>query len=303
MSHTHANVDTIGFYGYYPKNYVEHILNQTEAAVIEADKNLAPVAALNLGSVEMPLTGGRVIDLILNWRETGLHDPTVSVLQAVGQDGKPILNLIHLACHPEVIKLERERGLSPDFVGTLCNEVHRAIGGQSVFLNGALGGMVSPDTKARTQTAAAAMGKGLARYAITAAKNATPSTNFDVYFQRQPVEYPITSELILKFLKNAPGPVNMYEGRIRTEMNLAWVGDAQFITIPGELLPEPGLHIKGKMVGRLSMVVGLTNDEAGYLIPSYNFRAGGYEERTGPGAAAGDITRMLGLELAPIRPR
>jgi hypothetical protein len=50
------------------------------------------------------------------------------------------------------------------------------------------------------------------------------------------------------------------------------------------------------------LIVGLTNDEFGYLIPSYDFRMGEYEERTGPGAAGGEITRSVGLELAPLRP-
>jgi len=74
------------------------------------------------------------------------------------------------------------------------------------------------------------------------------------------------------------------------------------ITVPGELLPELGFEIMSHMTGRPRLVLGLTNDEFGYLIPSYDFRAGVYEERTGPGAAGGEITRSVGLELAPLRP-
>jgi hypothetical protein len=85
-------------------------------------------------------------------------------------------------------------------------------------------------------------------------------------------------------------------------MNLLWIGDAQFITVPGELLPEIGFEIEAKMTGRVRAIVGLANGELGYLVPSYDFRAGGYEERTGPGAAGGEITRSVGLELAPMLP-
>lgn len=302
MSHTHANVDTIGFYGYYPAQYVQRIIGQTEQAVLAAAKNMAPIQSLKLGSVEMPLNGGRVVDLIRNGRDPGVVDPTVSIVQAIGKDGKPVANLINLACHPEVIRLETTRGLSPDFVGTLCKDVSRELGGQTVFLNGSLGGMLTPDARFRTQQAAEEMGHALAKFVIAAAEKAQPSSSYALWMHRRPVEYPITAEAILTFLKKAPGDGDMYQDRVRTEMNLVWVGDAQFITIPGELLPDLGLELMSKMRGKLRMIVGLANAELGYLIPSYDFRAGGYEERTGPGAAGGAITRSVGLELAPMQP-
>ena len=85
-------------------------------------------------------------------------------------------------------------------------------------------------------------------------------------------------------------------------MNLVWVGDAQFITVPGELLPDISLVILSQMRGRLRMIVGLANGEFGYLVPEFDFREGGYEERTGPGKGAGAVTRSVGLDLAPIEP-
>lgn len=302
MSHTHANVDTIGFYGYYPKEYVDHIVQQTEAAVIGAMERLAPVAEWKVGSVEMPLAGGRVSELVLNWRDPGILDPTVTVLEVVGQNEKPIGRVVHLACHPEVIQLEQTKGISPDFVGALRDELNRQLGGETIFLNGALGGMVSPDCRARTQAEAERVGRGLAAHCLQASRSARPCANDRLFFQRRPVEVPITSDRIRQFLDHAPGPVNQKEGRVRTEMNLVWLGDLQMITVPGELLPEPGMQITAALLGEGRIVVGLTNDELGYLIPSYDFRAGQYEERTGPGAAGGDIVRDVGLELAPQRP-
>ena len=302
MSHTHANVDTIGFYGYYPREYAKHIIQQTEAAVLAAAQTMVEVQRLKLGAVEMPLAGGRVVDLIRNGRDAGLVDPTVSIIQAIGKDGRPIANVVHMACHPEVIRLEQTRGLSPDFVGTLCTQVTRELGGQTVFLNGALGGMLTPDTRFRTQEAAEEMGARLADYVIQAAKNAQESGSYGVWMVRRPVQYPITGESVVQFLQNPPGPIDFHQGRIRTEMNLIWIGDAQLITVPGELLPDIGLEIMSKMRGRLRLVVGLANAELGYLVPSFDFRAGHYEERTGPGAAGGAITRSVGLELAPRMP-
>lgn len=300
MSHTHANVDTIGFYGYYPRDYARFVIKQSEAAVQKAAKSMRPVKALRMGTQEMSLAGGRVVDLIRNGRDPGLFDPTVSIIQALGEDGQPIVNLIQLACHPEVIRLNGTRGLSPDFVGALCREVTRELGGQAVFLNGALGGMVTPDTRYSTQASAEEMGRKLSAYVLEAARNARPSSNYDLLFRRRPVEYPIVGENVAKFLRNPPEPVDFYQERVRTEMNLIWIGDAQLITVPGELLPDIGLEITSHMRGRTRLIVGLANAQLGYLIPSFDFRAGGYEERTGPGAAGGAITRSVGLELAPL---
>ncbi len=298
MSHTHANVDTIGFYGHYPEQYVQHILAQTEAAVLEAAANLKHVQRLQTGTTEMSLAGGRVVDLIRNGRDPGLVDPTVSILQAIGDDGVPLVNVINLACHPEVIRLERTKSLSPDFVGALCKEVTARLGGQTVFLNGALGGMLTPDTRFRTNEAASTMGIALAKFVVTAARQAVPSQSDVLFMETRSIELPVTGESVAQFLENAPQPVRMRDGRIRTDMNVIWIGDAQFITIPGELLPDIGFEILQAMSGRLRSIVGLANGELGYLVPSFDFREDGYEERTGPGREAGEIVRRTGLELA-----
>ena len=303
LSHTHANVDLMGFYGYYPREYAEHVARQTEAAVLEAARNMTPIRSLRRGTTEMSLAGGRVVDLILNWRDPGLLDPTVSLIQAIGQDGRPILNLIHLTCHPEVIRLEEKRGISPDFVGALCTEVTRQLGGQTVFLNGALGGMVSPEVESRDYETAVAMGKNLARYVVDAAENARPMCSYDLWTHRRPVEIPVTSEGLVRFLKNTPKPFDFRDDRAQTEMNVVWVGDVQFITVPGELLPQLGIEMMSHMKGALRMVMGLTNDEFGYIIPSFDFHAGRYEEKTGPSPEAGEIVRRVGIELAPMRPQ
>ena len=130
------------------------------------------------------------------------------------------MNLIHLACHPEVIRLEETRGISPDFVGTLCREVSRQLGGQTVFLNGALGGMLTPDTRFRTQQAAERMGRKLARYVVQAAENAQPSSSDRLWMLRRPVEYPMSGKSVATFLENAPEPIDFHQGRMRTEMNV-----------------------------------------------------------------------------------
>lgn len=77
-----------------------------------------------------------------------------------------------------------------------------------------------------------------------------------------------------------------YWGKARTEVNAFRVGELEILTIPGELYPEiaeggiespdggdfPGAPIevpplRKEMNGKVNMIVGLANDEIGYIIP------------------------------------
>lgn len=58
------------------------------------------------------------------------------------------------------------------------------------------------------------------------------------------------------------------------------------------------------MTGRQRLIVGLANDELGYIIPGYDFRASGgpmtewaYEETMSIGPAAGPMIRHAAIEL------
>ncbi len=77
-----------------------------------------------------------------------------------------------------------------------------------------------------------------------------------------------------------------YWGKAKTEVNAIRIGDLEILTIPGELYPEiaeggiespeggdyPGTPIevpplRQQMQGKVNMIVGLANDEIGYIIP------------------------------------
>jgi hypothetical protein len=77
-----------------------------------------------------------------------------------------------------------------------------------------------------------------------------------------------------------------YWGKGKTELDVIRIGDLEILTIPGELYPEiadggiespegadyPSAPIevpplRSQMQGKLNMIVGLANDELGYIIP------------------------------------
>ena len=75
------------------------------------------------------------------------------------------------------------------------------------------------------------------------------------------------------------------------------LGECQMVTIPGELLPEISFEIQEKMTGFPRILVGLANDEIGYIIPEYDFRADAYEESMSQGAATAPIIRETAIRL------
>jgi hypothetical protein len=88
-----------------------------------------------------------------------------------------------------------------------------------------------------------------------------------------------------------------YRGRIATEMLHLWLGGAEIITIPGELLPEVSFEILARMSGFPRLIVGLANDELGYIIPGYDFREGVYEESMSLGPAIGPMVLEQALRM------
>jgi len=59
---------------------------------------------------------------------------------------------VNYACHPEVIGAGQGI-MSPDFVGPLYDRIGQRTGGVGIFVNSALGGMVTADASAFSSTA------------------------------------------------------------------------------------------------------------------------------------------------------
>ncbi|MEM7230899.1 MAG: hypothetical protein AAF517_01910, partial [Planctomycetota bacterium] len=192
MSHNHAAPDTIGIYGYYPKDYVAYIQKRIVRACLDAMDDRRPAETLRLGSDDLSLRGARVAGLIRNARNPGIVDPQIAVIQPVDSIGKPIVNIVHFACHVEGL----EKGtaeISADFPGYLCDRLRKTTGAPTLFLNGALGGMVSGDTKARTHEEAKTAGEAFAAHVERILKIATPTRTKTFRFDRLRLEVPVTS--------------------------------------------------------------------------------------------------------------
>jgi hypothetical protein len=295
MSHTHEAGDTIGIYGHYPAQFIAHIKEQTITALTEALDRLEPVTAIRAASRELPMDGTRVMGLIRNARNPGVLDPTMDVVSIDGEGGAPIATIVHFACHPEHVEAGPKE-IDADFPGYMCAALQAAgVGGQPIFMNGALGGMVSGDTPERTHESARETGEKFAALAQELMQELKPIGGGTFAVDQRRVELPVTNAAFDEFLLSGLRPSNA--GRIITDMTYVKIGELQLITLPGEVLPEVSYEILEKMAGFPRLLTGLTNDQLGYIIPPWDFRKTVYEESMSVGPATAVMVRDTALRM------
>ncbi len=296
MSHSHAAPDTIFTYGLLPNAYLRAVQEALFTCVVGAAKAAQPASQVKFVSVELPLDGARVAGISRNVRNPGLVPPQLAVVTFHDANGTNLGTIINYACHAEVLDGEKHGLFSSDFVGPLRDYVDKALGGTSVFLNAALGGMVTGDTPGRRPADIKLLGDRLGALVVEYSKKAQPTPERCLRFVKRPIEVPPTNP---KFRAMAASQAkHLVEGRIPSELNYVRVGSAEFITIPGELFPEIGFEIQARMTGYPRMIVCLANEELGYILPGYDFNEKSYEESMSVSPAIGPMIQMAAWELA-----
>jgi hypothetical protein len=205
--------------------------------------------------------------LVYNSREPIL-DMDLTALRVRDPAGASIGTLIHYGGHPEVNK---GKALTSDFVHYVRDKVEKRFGGTALFLNGALGGMVTPKVTEHTLAEMERVGQGVGDAAAAAVEKAAPVEVSTVKLAQQAVKLPLENQrfklaLAAKLLD--AGPIT---DSFETEVWRVDLGPVTWITIPGEVLPKPALTLKAEMPGRYPMVVAMSNDELGYILDPEDF--------------------------------
>jgi len=251
-----------------------------------------------------------------------LYDRRMSVIQALGADGKAVATLVNYATHPEVLGPD-VRLLSPDLVGPLCERVEQQAGGIALFVNGAQGGMITADNRRlneplpnpartvwrdeRTWDECLRIGYLMADEALRIVKDAPPQADPALSCHSTNVRFPVDSDPLWNVVQHSPlkYPHDAASRTIGVRINLINLGDAQILTIPGEALPNIGFYLKRKMRGRHNLLFGLTNDALGYMLTKVDFNSFpryDYVSRTSLGEMTGEILIEQSLKLVEQSP-
>jgi hypothetical protein len=309
-THNHSGPDCYGFPDASGQTaadieYLDGVCKKLADAINEAVGKLQPA------NVKIA-TGKAQGKIAYNYYAEKLYDPRCDVIQFFDSDGKPLATFVNYACHPEVIGAGQGI-LSPDFVGPLYGRIEQQGGGVGIFVNGALGGMVTADCRGpdgrdmRTWDECIRIGHLLADEALRIVADAPIRKDPKLFCGSTTIEFPVENQMLLAIVKMSPLGFELNEkGTIATQVNVVNIGDAQMLTIPGEALPNIGYYLKRNMHGEHNMLLGLTNDAVGYILTKVDFNSFeryNYITRTSLGEMTGEILIDEALKFVDACPR
>lgn len=307
-THTHSAPDTLGLWGRPPfwsgvdDEYFARVKRAIVAAVRAAE---SCTVAAEVAATAIPLDPA---GLQRNRRRPGVEDREYVIvhLRSV-EDQSTLATLVEFACHPEAIGRTHNL-VTSDYPHYLRKSVESAVGGVAIYVSGALGGLISPDSKADPPAIEwqemQRIGKHLGHVTVRALQElGTNPARYEAAPRLATWHAPmyIPQENFLYDVARWTGIIDrdlFGDGYILTEVNLWQVGSLRIATVPGEITPDLGLRIKEAVGGATAMLVGLGNDEIGYLLPDLDHALPiySYERTLCVGAAAGErVTRRLEL--------
>ncbi len=308
-THTHSAPDCYGFPDQTGQSscdlaYLDTVCSSLARAIDAAAANLQPA------SVKIA-TGNAQGKIAYNYYAEKLYDPRCHVVQVLDRQHKPIATLVNYACHPEV--LGPDQGiLSPDFVGPLYERIEAQGGGTGLFMNSALGGMVTADCRGpdgkdiQTWDECVRIGHRLADEALRIVSDAPVQDDPALLCKNVTVRFPVENDMLRTIVQLSPLGFKLDDdGCVATRVNLMNLGDAQMVTIPGEAMPNIGYYLKRKMHGRHNFLLGLTNDAFGYILTKEDFDSFDrydYITRTCLGERTGEILVTSLLDLVNTSP-
>jgi hypothetical protein len=312
-THNHTTPDLLGLWG--PnylrtgvnKDYREQVIAASAQVLGDAVATLRPVNVA-FHEIKTP-TNGLVADL----RRPEVFDPDIRVMHFTDPtNGMTVGSIVGWADHPETV-WSKGTEITADFPGYLRDALENGvqhsgailepgIGGTHVFVNGAVGGLMSTppfvtvhdpylkqDFKEPTHEKARALGRQLAHRVLARLDEQTgsPATHPSISVRARTIQVPLANKgYLLAPLFGLIDRGHVRWKQLRTEVALVQIGEASIACIPGEIYPEivnggieraPGGDfqiepvevppIRDMMPGKIKFVFGLANDEIGYIIP------------------------------------
>jgi hypothetical protein len=317
-THDHSAPDLLGLWG---PNYLRSGVNADyRAQVIDAATQVLGQAVSNLQParvafhhIPMP-----VENLVADTRKPIVFDPDIRLIHFTDPtNGATIGSIVSWANHPETV-WSRNTQITADYCGYLRDALERGVhqngnllfegvGGTHLYINGAVGGLMSTTPKVTVrdpfleqdfqlpshEKARAVAHQLVARIvpelrgATPAAQTNAPTTHLPIGILARTIDLPLANKGYLA--GSYLGLINRGYVRwqtLRTEVALITLGDVSIACVPGEIYPEivnGGIEhptgadfnlepvemppLRQLMPGRIKFIFGLANDEIGYMVP------------------------------------
>lgn len=294
-THTHAGIDTLGLWGPMAvdgKNdaYMENLILAATQAGRDAAAGRTP-GKLRLGQIRTP-------DMFRDSRLPQVLDENLYQLRFVPDDGTAGTRMFFYGAHAEALRSANTLA-SRDYPGVLCDAVTAATGDHTMFFPGAIGGLIMTrdfvDPIADPEGNLAITSEKLVAFALAITEDMERELSPSLTWGSQRFVVPMdnTVFLICRYLgvlHNKAVRCNSATGYgVDTELALVKLDDLGVALLPGEIFPElvygplygdanptavnpEALRTKAARSGCSQLlVVGLCNDEIGYIVPPSDF--------------------------------
>ena len=287
-THDHAGVDTLGLWG--PpaidgKNqaFMENLINAAVSAAKDAYADRC-AGTLHYGNT-IPE------EMLHDSRAPIEYDPALHQLRFTPNDkSNNGIRLLSYAAHAESLRGSNTM-LSRDFPGALADNLLQACGDDILYLPGAIGGLIMTRELVKPFDAVTNMqltAKRIAESVLSISDETELSP--DLSFSSVSIEMPLDNTLFFfyKFLGVLGNETSRGKSdtgyMIHSELGVLSLGSVTLALIPGEIFPElvsgQGLSdgdpealksIAARYGVERLLIVGLCNDELGYIIPPSDF--------------------------------
>lgn len=342
-THQHEGPDTVGMWGErvgktgYQEDYGAQVRQAIVDALADAQSDLRELGEMKLGYVDSSTYSEKgTRNLIRDSRDPVIIDERVNAALFVDKQGQTITSFVNWGNHPEALS-DENTALTSDYSHYLReameggveweNYQREGLGGISIYLNGTVGGLMTPlgitvtdpdgnDHSAASFEKAEAIGKIVADMALDALESGDTIAQPKLAFEQVKLMLPIdnwgfqamflsgvidretfdwdNTQIITEY--NVP--------KLKTEIARIQIGDLEMLSVPGEAFPElafggydgskignesdplispdnpnpPDLDLAPDgpywfdlMSGEHAWILGLSNDEVGYIVPAYDF--------------------------------
>jgi hypothetical protein len=304
-THDHEGPDTMGLWGSgrfssgVDPQYLESVRQAVAETAAEALSRLRP-ARLVLGQTRTP-------GLVEDGRLPRVIDDSLVAMQAISENGRTLGTVVNWSSHPEALGGKNTlvtsdfphylRARMEEKLGGTCVFLVGSIGGLmtplGLKLSGPDGTVIPPDSFALAQ----AVGERAADAALEALASGKPSASYALEHRSATVFVPLENRLFRlatllgvldrELYSSGRPATRLFGDDMRTEVGYLRIGDAEALLVPAEIYPElvlggvqepqdPGADFPGAprerpldalLTADYRMVLGLANDEIGYVIP------------------------------------
>ncbi len=273
-SHTHSGPGAFLDFG--PLNVAA--ADREEAAVRDGLVNAVAEAIRRADAARVPARVGTGAGLAAGLTRSRLGqpvDPEVVVVKLVAEGGAPLAALWNYSIHGTVLG-PRNLRLSGDVMGAASRWLERELGVPALFVNGAVGD-VSPEAHGLAGLGPAAESLGRAVRAVW--DRVEPQRRGPLLLRKARVSLGAPYLSVRNCLGRwVPRGVRLSLSPFlpsEAEIMGGALGDARWITMPGELQASLGRVLKA-VPGQRAIVAGLSNDYLGYFLTPGDYQRVAY---------------------------